>query len=73
MDAKIEALKKELEQLLDKMEQKMKEEAKYQYMAFDEKVIYEMLLKWEQSREIPISPPPRVVSTVMREEYRHWP
>merc|ERR1712110_285150 len=73
MDAKIEALRDNLKELLKKMEQKMREEAMYQYMAFDEEIIYKMLLKWEETRTIPINPPPKKVSTVMREEFQHWP
>ena len=73
MDAKAKALRDDLKELLKKMEQKMREEAMYQYMAWDEEIIYKMLLKWEESRTIPISPPPKRVRTEMREEYRHWP
>ena len=73
MDAKAKALRDDLKELLKKMEQKMREEAMYQYMAWDEEIIYKMLLKWEESRTIPISPPPKKVTKVMREEYRHWP
>ena len=73
MDANIKAIRDELMQLLKKMEQKIREEAMYQYMAWDEEVIYRMLLESEESREIPIAPPQREVRVVTREEYRHWP
>ena len=73
MDAKAKALRSDLMQLLEKMEQKMREEVMYRYMEFDERIIYEILLESEEKRTIPINPPPKKVSKVMREEYRHWP
>ena len=73
MDAKAKALRSDLMQLLEKMEQKMREEVMYRYMEFDERIIYEILLESEEKRTIPINPPPKRVSKVMREEYRHWP
>ena len=73
MDAKAKALRSDLMQLLEKMEQKMREEVMYRYMEFDERIIYEILLESEEKRTIPINPPPKKVTKVMREEYRHWP
>ena len=73
MDAKANAIRSNLMELLEKMEQKMREEAMYQYMEFDERVIYNMLLESEEKRTIPINPPPKKVPIVTRDEYRHWP